>query len=273
METASTRRRVLGARWSIRNRIGRHSIILPMTQLKERGSAVWMVAPDTRVCIDGFPRSATTFAVAAFQYAQPRPVRAAHHSHVPAQVVAATRRGLPTLVTIREPEEAVLSTAVYLPYVNVHRALAWYSTFYEHLLPHRDRFLVGRFDDISSDFGGVTRRLNERFGTGFAEYRRSAAADRTVFSIVDRGDERAPTNDLVTLYLSGCLGWDELNLRMAREHGVHIDDRSGFSELTVARPVAARLALKDALREEYRGPSLARLRARAERAHAELTAR
>jgi hypothetical protein len=272
METATTRKRMLGARWSIRNRIGRHAIILPMTQLKERGSAVWMVASGTRVCIDGFPRSATTFAVAAFQYAQPRPVRAAHHSHVPAQVVAAARRGIPTLVTIREPEEAVLSTAVYLPYVDVPRALAWYATFYEHLLPYRGRFLVGRFDEISSDFGAVTRRLNERFGSGFAEYQPSTAADQSVFSIVDCGDERAPTNDLVTLYLSGCLGWDELHLRMAREHGVRMDDRRGFSERTVARPVAARRALKDALREEYRRPALARLRVRAERAHARLTA-
>ncbi|HEX5195898.1 MAG TPA: hypothetical protein VFW26_01675 [Gaiellales bacterium] len=59
---------------------------------------------------------------------------------------------------------------------------------------------------------------------------------------------------------------------MARGHGVHIDDRSGFLELTVARP-AARRALRDALQENYRGPPLARLQACAERAHAELMAR
>ena len=58
--------------------------------------------------IDGYTPCGATFAVYAFQMAQPRPVRTAHHLHAPAQLVAAARADIPTLVLIREPAGVVL---------------------------------------------------------------------------------------------------------------------------------------------------------------------
>lgn len=40
-----------------------------------------VVARDTEIVIEGYPRSANTFAVAAFLLAQGRPVKIAHHLH------------------------------------------------------------------------------------------------------------------------------------------------------------------------------------------------
>ena len=111
----------------------------------------WLIGRHKALCIDGFPRSATTFAVAAFQFAQPQPIQVAHHSHAPAQVIAAARWGIPSLVTIRAPEESVLSTAVYLPYLTRGSALERRTSILRAaVFPYRDTFVVGEFSDITT---------------------------------------------------------------------------------------------------------------------------
>jgi hypothetical protein len=134
-----------------------------------RGHGVPLSA-DTDVLIEGFPRSANTFTVAAFATAQPHPVRIAHHLHAPGHVVAAVRRGVPALVLIREPEDAVLEFARIKPALTIAQALRGYVRFYQPLLPYRDRFVVGTFGDVTFDLGSVIGRINARFGTSFAEF-------------------------------------------------------------------------------------------------------
>ena len=58
---------------------------------------------ETDIVIEGFPRSANTFAVAAFQYAQRRPLTIARHTHAPAQIMLASRANIPCLVLIKFP--------------------------------------------------------------------------------------------------------------------------------------------------------------------------
>ncbi|MEW6059376.1 MAG: hypothetical protein AB1551_04425, partial [Actinomycetota bacterium] len=66
------------------------------------------LGPSTDLVIEGYPRSANTLAVSAISAAQPGPIRIAHHLHAPGHVIAAIRRGVPVLVLVREPEEAVI---------------------------------------------------------------------------------------------------------------------------------------------------------------------
>ena len=44
---------------------------------------------NTQLVIEGFPRSANTFAVITFWHLQPKKVIVAHHQHVPAQIIRA----------------------------------------------------------------------------------------------------------------------------------------------------------------------------------------
>ena len=94
----------------------------------------------TELVIDGFTRSASTFAVVAFQLAQPRPVRVGHHLHAPGQIIRAVRLGVPVLLTVRPPEDTVLSLVVREPYVTIPQGLHAYARFHERLLalPGRD---------------------------------------------------------------------------------------------------------------------------------------
>ena len=141
---------------------------LPLARRRYPGPSPQVVGPATELVIDGYTRCASTFVVYAFQLAQERPVRVAHHLHASAQLVEAVRRGLPTLAVIREPRGAVLSQLIREPNVDLRDAMVAYARFYERLLSYRQGMVVGEFRQLTSDPGAVVRRLNTRFGTSYA---------------------------------------------------------------------------------------------------------
>jgi hypothetical protein len=190
------------------------------------------LGPSTDVVIEGFPRSANTFAVAAFRLAQPADVRIAHHRHAPAQVLGAAKIGVPALVLIREPEEAILSYVTRHPEIGMRQALKDYIRFYERVLPHRGRFVCATFKEVTSDFARVTRRLNDRFGTSFEEFVHTDEHVQEVFR------------------------------RMDRYHAVRFGGEETFASMG-ARPSDERIPLMDAQRAEFHGESLSQERARA----------
>jgi hypothetical protein len=144
------------------------ALALPLQRVRKRGE---VVSEDTQIVIESFPRCASSFAVAAFRLAQePSPSSIAHHTHTPAQVLEAVRRGLPTLVLTRAPEDAVLSHVIHTPALTPAASLRGYVRFHEPLLPHRAGFVVGLFDEVVTDFGAVIERVNERFGTTFRPF-------------------------------------------------------------------------------------------------------
>src|SRR6266566_5260966 len=85
------------------------TLALPVARLRGHGEPF---DPHVDIVIEGFPRSANSFAVHAFRVAQDRPVRIAHHLHAPAQVIAAVRARVAAITLIREPEDAVLELVI-----------------------------------------------------------------------------------------------------------------------------------------------------------------
>jgi hypothetical protein len=186
-----------------------------------------LVQRDTEAVIEGFPRSANTFATTAFELAQPNFVPIAHHRHVPAQVIAATRLGIPTIVLVRDPEEAVLSLFIWTPYITIKQWLKEYVRFHRRILPYRDGFVVARFEDVTTDFGAVIRRLNRQFGTSFREFDHTADNVARCIEIIEQVD---------------------------------LKRKGKVEEARVARPSGERETMKDELRAAFRSPDLARLR-------------
>jgi len=148
----------------------RPAIYLPFARRKYPGPSPEVISDETEFVIDGYTRCASTFAVYAFQLAQPRPVRMAHHLHAPAQLIAAARADLPTLVLIRDPAGVVLSQVIREPGVSIRDALFSYTRFYDKLEPYRSSYVVADFEQTTTAFGHVIRRVNERFGTSYAEF-------------------------------------------------------------------------------------------------------
>jgi hypothetical protein len=122
------------------------------------------VDDDTDIVIEGYPRSANTAAVEAFVAAQPAITRIAHHTHAPANVIAALRQGLPVIVLIRSPDEAVTEVALMRPELTLPEVMRGYRRFYRPLLPYREGLVVARSEE---DLDDIVRRVNERFGTAF----------------------------------------------------------------------------------------------------------
>jgi hypothetical protein len=206
------------------------TLAIPLARLRGHGVPF---GPRTEIVIEGFPRSANSFAVAAFARAQGRKSQIAHHVHAPAQVIAAARAGVPAIVLIRNPEDAVLEYVIKKPAITMGQALRGYARFYEPLVKYRSRFVTGLFDEVTTDFGGVIRRVNGRFGTAFHEFEHTEENARATLDEIDG-------------YWRGILGAGEQ------------------LEMIVGRPSAVRDEMKERLRRTYLDERLARARRRAE---------
>lgn len=149
------------------------AVAMPLERARGRGE---LLDASTDVLIEAFPRCASSFAVAAFRLAQePRFTHIAHHTHMPAHVMAAVRRGVPTMVLLREPLDAVVSHLIRNPALGAGAAVRGYVRFYEPLIPLRAGFVTAPFREVVGSFGTSIERLNDRFGTAFTPFEHTAA--------------------------------------------------------------------------------------------------
>lgn len=211
----------------------RPAFAMPLARLRGEGE---LVAEDTDLLIESFPRSASTFALAAFNLAQePARLKVAHHTHAPGHVIAAIRLGVPALVLVRDPEGAVVSSMIRHPGRTCAGVLRGYLNFHEPLLAYRGDLVVGTFAEVvNGQVGPITRRVNDRFGTAFAEF------------------EPSEQN------VARCLRDIDEHWRQRRGGGDHL-------ERIVPRPSATRDGMKGEIRERYRSEVPVRLREHADR--------
>jgi hypothetical protein len=216
-----------------------------------------VVGPDTEAVIDGYTRSATTYAVYAFQLAQPKPVRLAHHLHAAAQLMEAANRELPTMMVIRKPKGAILSQLVREPDVDLVDALFAYRRFHESLLPYRDSFVVADYRDVIHDLGSVIRRMNSRFGTTYGVFDGSPEQVALLGRLIEQRPTLSPT----------LLGWEsgQVSLAEARHFVEEVASQSTAEPTWV--PSTTRDAAKAALHDRWMSPALEPARSRAEHAY------
>jgi len=213
-------------------RAAAHPVLaLPVARLVGHGV---VVSSSTQLVIEGYPQSGNSAAVVGFLQAQPRPVEVAHHTHAPANVLAGLRRGIPVLVVVRDPREAVVAFALTKPMLSVRDALVGYVRFHQPLVRVRDAIVLARSAQTIDDMATVIQRVNARFGSTFVQPARSAMSDERVNAGVERywAERRGPGLPLV-----------------------------GRTE---ANPVSAE-SVRRSLERAYDAPALAGLRERADR--------
>jgi len=149
------------------------------------GKRATLARPDTAIVIEGFLRSGNTFAVAAFRVANGPDVHIGRHLHGAPHVLRAVRYGVPTVVLIRAPADAVASYLVRRPTLTPEDALLEYLDFYRTAWRARSGFVVGLFDDVVADFGDVVRAVNARFGTSFTPWEPTAENQAAAFALVE----------------------------------------------------------------------------------------
>lgn len=137
------------------------------------------------VLIDGFPRSANTFATYAFDAAQAERLKVGNHLHSPAQFKIASRNKIPAMLVIRDPVPSVISYMLYRPEIDARAGLMRYIYFHKPLHRLRDAFVVAPFEEVIRDFACSIDRLNERFGTQFARFQHDDQSARAILDKID----------------------------------------------------------------------------------------
>jgi hypothetical protein len=148
------------------------------------------VSRTTEIVIEGYPRSGNTFTVVAFREAQGREIKIAHHLHAAAQIKRAARLGVPAIVLVREPSEAVLSVMVRDPDASMRFALRSYIRFYSAIVPYLDKTVVAPFAMATSDLTSIIRTVNTRYGTDFKEFAPTEDTLDSVRQTVERNGQR-----------------------------------------------------------------------------------
>lgn len=182
---SAVRRSVDRARHHARRPLARTPYLWDAAMRLRPGKNATLARPGTAIVIEGFLRSGNTFSVAAFQIANGPQLHVGRHLHGAPHVLRAVRLGLPTLVLIRHPRDAVLSYLVRRATLTPHDAVLEYLDFYRTAWPARDGFVVGPFDRVTSDFGAVLEQVNERFGTSFRRYDPTPENEARAFRLVE----------------------------------------------------------------------------------------
>jgi len=147
---------------------------------KNRPFHRFVVNRDTDLVIEGFPRSANSFAVRAFNALQkPKEYKVATHVHSPSQIIYGAKLGVPTLALIRNPDACLISLKALnyeysqkypdrYPFISGFNHLAaYYVNFYNRLLPYCQDIVISDFKDTINDFETVIKRINKHYSTSF----------------------------------------------------------------------------------------------------------
>jgi hypothetical protein len=178
------------ARHHLRRPLARTPYVWDAAMLARSGKRRTLARRGTAIVIEGYLRSGNTFSVAAFAVANGTDLHVGRHLHGAPHILRAARLGLPTIVLIRQPRDAVLSYLIRRDTLSPDDAVLEYIDFYRTALRVRGAFVVGLFDEVVTDFGAVLERVNARFGTSFARYEPTAANAEAAFSIVEEMNRR-----------------------------------------------------------------------------------
>lgn len=122
---------------------------------------------NTKLVIEGFPRSANTFAVVAFEQAQSSTVKLAHHLHIEAQLMQAAAHDIPAVALLRNPEDSFRSLLVRHPETPVSWIIQRYIHFYTAVKNLGPKCLIVSYEDITNDMGAIVETINRRFDKNF----------------------------------------------------------------------------------------------------------
>lgn len=109
------------------------------------------VVANTSFCVEGFPSSANTYFQFIMGYLFPELVFA-HHTHTIATVKKSLKRGLPTIILIRNPIDAIASKIIRFE-DDLESSYTEYIKFYSYVEKNIDKLFILSFEEvIENDF-------------------------------------------------------------------------------------------------------------------------
>src|SRR5205809_1965765 len=143
---------------------------------------------DTDIVIDGYPRSANTYATCAFELAQSKKIVIANHIHKKSQFLLAEKYNIPAILLIRNPLDCISSLLIRQPKYDPVVLFQGYYLLYNGL-KNSDGFVVGDFDNVINDYAKIIKCVNNKFGKNFNLYNKTEENENIVRHIVQNQDE------------------------------------------------------------------------------------
>lgn len=185
------------------------------------------LSKESEIVIEGFPRTANTFAQVAFELAQSSPVKVAHHTHAAAQVIAGVHQKIPVILLIRKPEDAILSYLIgdFDPQISMKQIILDYIYFYRPVVRFKDKMVIAPFEELTTDYGAIIQRVNDKFNTHYQRFESTPENTERCFKVIEQGT--AQTFQTV-------------------------------KESAISRPSQSRKAIKQQLSKQFHSPALAK---------------
>ena len=91
----------------------------------------------------------------------------AHHFHAPAPLIQAVKWGVPALLLVRNPRDAISSAAMYFDMASPAPFLRSYINFHAPLVAYANQLVVSDFPQTVGNFGAVIAAVNGKFDRKF----------------------------------------------------------------------------------------------------------
>lgn len=121
----------------------------------------------TRLCIDGFPRSANSMLIRKFLLSNRENFKGryvvAHHSHDIDSVLAAVLADIPVIMPVRRPDDCIPSVLVYDKAMTPEEATRRYLGLLDLAASRRQHVLLAPFEAIVNDVNSVFAAANRLF--------------------------------------------------------------------------------------------------------------
>lgn len=139
----------------------------------------YVASKSTRLIVEGYPRTANTFAYNIFEKSFGlKNLNAnciAHHVHSSSQLIFGAKNDIPVILLIRNPIDSISSMLIkFHEFENEDSCIEWiklysyyYYDFYYRLLKFKNQFLIVKFESIINDYTNVIVSLNNKFDTSF----------------------------------------------------------------------------------------------------------
>ncbi len=161
--------------------VGHDPLLLPVLLRLTPMGISRAITDSTDLVIEGFPRCGNTFTVTGIQFAADHRIQIASHVHHPSQIKLARQRGVPTLIVVRDPLDALSSYLTYGQHGRPQTVIREYCSYHRELLPYLDEVLVSDFTVNVTKLSETIARINERFAMSIPPFDQSPENTQQVF--------------------------------------------------------------------------------------------
>ncbi len=141
---------------------------------------------NTDLTIDGFQRSANTFAYVGFSILNNH-TRVAHHAHTSSQIIYSVNNDIPVLLLIRNPIDSIVSFYIFLNGEVPFKVIinSW-KHFYLPLIKFKDKIFVSDFNDTINDFEDTIKKINSFYNLNFKTNYYEKDLEKEIFKKIEQ---------------------------------------------------------------------------------------